>query len=232
MNRVERLAMATALALSVSLGVPLLLATPARAQEVNLARLDEGPANRVYVRTGAEWAFAMGVGYERTASFARHPVLLVGELSAPWVAANTSDYQARIGVLAPILGWRGLKLAGSLEPTLRGTHNDLGRMTAIGADGGLTGGYYAPGWVLAGGFGLDYTLTTHIAQSKLYRDTVYDNARDGWYINPGGNYRLGAQAGLSSGRFDVILRGGTLRDMKGNLPIFPYYATVAAVAAW
>ena len=45
MTRVERLAKATALALGVSLGVPLFLAAPARAQEVNLARLEEGPAN-------------------------------------------------------------------------------------------------------------------------------------------------------------------------------------------
>ena len=232
MIRVERIAMAGALALGVSLGVSLLLAAPARAQEVNLARLDEGPANRVYVRTGAEWAFVMGVGYERTASVASHPLLLVGELSAPWVAANTSDYQARLGVLAPIVGWGGFKLAASLEPTLRGTHNDLGRMTAIGADAGLTGGYYAQGWFLAGELGLDYTLCTHITQSQLYRDTVYANARDGWYINPGGNYRLGGQAGLSFSRFDVILRAGALRDMKGNLPMFPDYTTVAVAAAW
>jgi hypothetical protein len=228
MTRGERIATAAALAL----GMSLLAAAPAQAQEVNLARLDEGPANRIYVRTGAEWAFVAGLGYARSASVARHPVLLVGELSAPWAAANTSDYQARLGVLAPILAWGGLKLAGSLEPTLRGTHNDLGRMTALGADAGLTGGYYARGWFLAGEFGFDYTLTTHIAQSKLYRDTVYANARDGWYVNPGGNYRLGGQAGLSLSRFDVVLRGGILRDMKGNLPIFPYYATVAVVAAW
>lgn len=228
MTRRMRIMVAAALAL----GGSLLVAAPARAQEVNLARVDEGPANRVYVRTGAEWAFVAGVGYERLVSVARHPVLLVGELSAPWVAPNTSDYQARVGVLAPILGWRRLKLAGSLEPTLRGTHNDLASMTGLGADAGLIGGYYAPGWFFAGEFGLDYTLTTHITQSQLYRDTVYANARDGWYINPGGNYRLGGQAGLSFSRFDVVLRGGILRDMKGNVPMFPYYATVAVVAAW
>jgi hypothetical protein len=228
MTLAQRIATAAALAL----GVSLLVAPPARAQEVNLARLDEGPVNRVYVRTGAEWAFVAGAGYERVASVARRPVLLVAELSAPWVAANTSDYQARLGVLAPIVGWGGLKLAGSLEPTLRGTQNDLGRMTALGADAGLTGGYYARGWFLAGEFGFDYTLTTHITQSKLYRDTVYANARDGWYVNPGGNYRLGGQVGVSFSRLDVILRGGTLRDMKGSPPMFPYYATVAVVAAW
>jgi len=228
MTRASRIATAAALAL----GLSLLAAAPAHAQEVNLAQLDEGAANRIYVRTGAEWAFVAGVGYARSVSVARHPVLVVGELSAPWVAANTSDYQARVGVLAPIVGWGRLKLAGSLEPTVRGTHNDLARMTGLGVDAGLTGGYYTRGWFVAGEFGLDYTLTTHITQSQLYRDTVYAGARDGWYINPGGNYRLGVQAGLSFARFDVVLRGGMLRDMKGDVPMFPFYGTVALVTAW
>jgi hypothetical protein len=228
MTRAQKISTAAALAL----GVSLLAAAPARAQEVNLARLDEGATNRIYVRTGAEWAFVAGVGYARSVSVARHPVLVVGELSAPWVAANTSDYQARLGALAPILGWGRLKLAASLEPTLRRTHDDLARMTGLGVEAGLTGGYYTQGWFLAGEFGLDYTLTTHITQSQLYRDTVYAGARDGWYINPGGNYSLGAQAGLSFSRFDVILRGGVVRDMKGDVPMFPYYATVALVTAW
>ena len=127
MSRVERIATATALAMAVSLGVSLLLAAPARAQEVNLARLDEGPANRVYVRTGAEWAFVMGVGYARTASVARHPMLLVGELSAPWVAANTSDYQSRLGVLAPIVGWG--RLAAAAEGSC------IGRAAPVGLTG-------------------------------------------------------------------------------------------------
>ena len=105
-------------------------------------------------------------------------------------------------------------------------------MTAVGADVGLTGGYYAPHWFLASEFGFDYMVSTHITHSQLYRDTVYEGARDGWYINPGGNYRLGGQAGASFGRYDAVLRAGILRDMMGGLPMFPYYATVALVTSW
>jgi hypothetical protein len=223
--------MATA-AVLVALGVSVLVAPPARAQEVNLAKLDDGAANRVYVRTGAEWAFVAGAGYARSVSLLGRHVLLLGELTAPWAAANTSNYQARAGALAPIFAWHGFRLAGSLEPTVRGTSNDLGRMTAVGADAGLTGGYYASRWFLASEFGFDYTVSTHITHSQLYRDTVYENARDGWYINPGGNYRLGGQAGASFGRYDAVLRAGILRDMMGGLPTFPYYATVALVTSW
>jgi hypothetical protein len=204
----------------------------AQAQEVNLARLDEGPSNRVYLRTGAEWAFVAGVGYARTVSVGRRRLVLLGELTAPWAAADASDYQARVGALVPILRWRGWQLAGSLEPTVRGTTNDLGRMTSLGANAGVMGGYYARHWFAAGELGFDYALTTRIAHSQLYREAVYDNARDGWYINPGGNYRLGGQAGASFDRYELAVRAGILRNMMGGQPMFPLYATLAFSTSW
>jgi hypothetical protein len=210
----------------------MLFSWRAQAQEVNLARLDEGPENRVYVRTGAEWAFVAGVGYARTVPVGQRRLVLLGELTAPWAAADASDYQARVGALVPILAWRGWQLAGSLEPTVRGTKNDLGRMTSLGANAGVMGGYYAHHWFAAGELGFDYTLTTRIAHSQLYRDSVYENARDGWYVNPGGNYRLGGQAGASFGRYELALRAGILRDMMGGQPMFPLYATLAFSTSW
>jgi hypothetical protein len=219
-------------ALGIALLATLCSPTGAHAQEVNLARLDEEPANHVYVRTGAEWAFVAGVGYARTVAVGQHRLVLVGELTAPWAAMDTSDYQARVGALVPIVGWGGWRLAGSLEPTVRGTKNDLGRMTSIGANAGVTGGFYAHRWFVAGEFGFDYTLATGIESSALYRETVYADARDGWYVNPGGNYRLGGQAGASFGSYDLALRGGILREMMGQPPMFPFYATLALSTSW
>jgi len=228
---IRSVAAAVRVALFVSLFVAL-FSWRAQAQEVNLARLDEGPANRVYVRTGAEWAFVAGVGYAHTAHVGQRRLVLLGELTAPWAAADASDYQARVGALVPILAWRGWQLAASLEPTVRGTKNDVGRMTSLGANAGFTGGYYAPHWFAAGELGFDYTLTTRIAHSQLYRDTVYENARNGWYVNPGGNYRVGGQAGASFGRYELALRAGILRDMLGGQPMFPLYATLAFATSW
>jgi hypothetical protein len=210
----------------------MLFSWRAQAQEVNLARLDDGPVNRVYVRTGAEWAFAAGVGYARTVPVGQRHLVLLGELTAPWAAADASDYQARVGALMPVFVWRGWRLAGTLQPTVRGTKNDLGRMTSLGANAGVTGGYYSPHWFAAGELGFDYALTTRIAHSQVYRDTVYDNARDGWYANPAGNYRLGGQAGASFSRYELALRAGILRDMMGGQPMFPLYATLAFSTGW
>jgi hypothetical protein len=228
---ITAVAAAVWVALFVSVFV-MLFSWRAQAQEVNLARLDEAQANRVYVRTGAEWAFVAGVGYARTVPVGQRRLVLLGELTAPWAAADASDYQARVGALVPILAWRGWQLAGSLEPTVRGTKNDVGRMTSLGANAGVMGGYYAQHWFVAGELGFDYTLTTRIAHSQLYRDTVYENARTGWYVNPGGNYRLGGQAGASFGRYELALRAGILRDMMGGQPMFPLYATLAFATSW
>lgn len=208
------------------------IARPAAAHEVNLATLDEAPANRVYLRTGAEMAFVAGAGYARAVAAGERRLLLFGELQAPWATLDASDYQARAGALVPIVGWRGWRLAGSLAPTLRGTKNDVGRMTGFGFDAGVTAGHYARHWFLAGELGFDYTLSTHVTASQTYRDHAYADARDGWYVNPGGNYRLGAQAGASFGRYEVVLRAGALREMFGTKPLFPMYATLAVVMGW
>ena len=56
--------------------------------------------------------------------------------------------------------------------------------------------------------------------------------RDGFYVNPGGNYRLGGQAGASFGRYEVAARAGILRDMMGGQPMFPFYATLAFSTGW
>jgi hypothetical protein len=208
------------------------LATPVRAQEVNLATLNDAPKNRVYLRTGAEFGFVGAVGYARAVDVLDRRVLLLGEVTVPWAEFDTNDYQIRIGTLAPVLAWHGWNLAGSLAPTLRGTKNDLGTWSAFGFDAGVTGGYFSRHWFLAGEFGFDYTLTTHVTNSQTYRNIVYANARDGWYVNPGGNYRLGAQAGASFGHYDLVLRAGILRDMLGNPPLLPVYATLALVGSF
>src|SRR5262247_3689471 len=113
----------------------------ARAQEVNLSLLDEEPANRVHVRTGAEYGFVAGVGYARTVSLLDRRLLLTADLTMPWAGLDASDYRVRAGALVPIVGSRSWRLAGTFAPTVRGTHNDAATLTSIGADFGVQGGF-------------------------------------------------------------------------------------------
>lgn len=207
-------------------------ASPVGAQEVNLSTLDDGEANRVYVRTGAEYGFVAGVGYARTMRLFDRTLLLSGEVTAPWANVDESDGQGRVGVLVPIVASRRWRLAGSFAPTVRGTKNELGRMGGVSADFGLTGGWYARRWFVAGELGFDWAISTYVAHSDQYRQNVYPDARDGWYYGAGGNVRTGLQTGASFGKFDVVLRMGGLRDVGGEAPLLPFYGTLAFGTRW
>jgi hypothetical protein len=205
----------------------LLTAVPAGAQEVNLARLGSGPENRVAVRMGAEYGLVTGVSYSREVPALGRTALLGADLTMPWGGLDAGDWRLRVSALAPIAGGERWKVAGVVAPTVRETTNDVARMTAVGLDAGLVGGWYAPRWFAAVDAGADWSFATYVANSERYRQIVYAGARDGWYRMPGGNFRAGVQAGVSFSRFELALRLGRLRDLSGNGPALPLYGTVA-----
>jgi hypothetical protein len=205
----------------------LLTVGTAGAQEANLARLGEGDENRVTVRTGAEYGLVAGLGYSREVTALGRTMLLGADVTLPWAGLDVADWRVRLNGLVPIAFGDRWKLAGTFSPTLRETTNDVARMTGLGVDMGAVGGWYAPGWFAALEAGFDWEITTHVTSSDRYRQIVYAGARDGWYATPGGNFRAGLQAGLSFSRFDLALRLGGLRDLKGEGPTLPFYGTLA-----
>jgi hypothetical protein len=204
----------------------------ARAQEVNLSRLDDEPANRVHLRTGVEYGFVAGAGYARTVSLLDRRLLVTGDVTLPWAGIDRSDYRVRAGVLVPIVGVRGWRLAGTFAPTARATKTVSGRMTNLGTDVGLQGGFYARHWFVAGEAGFDWAITTHVTHSDAYREQVYAGARDGWYALAGGNLRAGLQAGASFGRHDLVLRAGRMIDVGGAPPMLPFYGVLTFDTRW
>ncbi len=204
----------------------------ARAQEVNLSSLEDERSDRVFTRTGAEHGFVAALGYAKTLRMLGRASLVSGEVTAPWAGFDGSDFRLCLGVLTPIARGGRWKLAAGFFPTLRRTGNELGRMTSVGADVGVTGGYYARHWFVAGEAGFDWSMTTHVSHSDGYRNLVFDEARNGWYANPGGNIRYGLQAGTSFSRYDIVLRIGQMRDTAGQPPLLPFYGTLALVTRW
>lgn len=209
----------------------LLLASVARADELNLHSLDAEP-NRVSLTTGAEHGFVAGVGYSRTMPLFDREIVIGATATLPWAGFDLSDFRLRVGALVPIAGTRSWKLAGAIAPTVRGTANTINRMTDLGIDTSLVGGYYARRWFAAAELGFDAALATHVAHTDEYRMTVHPDAVDGWYANTGGNARAGLQAGVSFSRYDVILRAGQVRDTDGDAPLVPFYTTLTVNARW
>lgn len=207
----------------------VLVPAAVRAQGINLGALDAEP-NRVHVTTGAEYGFIAGAGYSRVILERR--LVVTGEASIPWASFDLSDYKLRAGVLAPIVGPRHWKLAGFAAAIARGNKNYISRMLDAGLDVGLIGGYYARRWFAAGELGFDWAMATHVAHTDDYRATSYMDAKDGWYVGPGGNLRAGLQGGVAFGRYDVVLRAGQVRDIAGEPPLLPFYGTLSVDARW
>jgi hypothetical protein len=218
-------------ALAVFAVLALVVSAAARAHEMNLATLDEVP-NIVHLRTGAEYGFVAGIGYARVLPLADRHLVLTSDATLPWASLDTSDYRLRLGVMMPLLSARRWKLAAALAPTFRGLKTEIARLASLGADTAFVAGYYSRHWFTAAEVGLDWAITSYVAHSQSYRDSVHAGARDGWYANPGGNVRAGAQAGASFGRYEAVLRAGVVRDTAGEEPLLPIYGTLVLNAKW
>lgn len=215
----------------VTLALLVVAPLTARAQAVNFNALDEG-TNLATVATGAEYGLVLGLGYGHVLAVADRPVVLAGELALQWAEVDVSDFRIRAGAYAPLVGRGRWKLIGGLTSIVRGTSNDAARMLDVGADVALLAGHYAPRWFAAAEAGFDWAIATRIAPSDTYRMQVYADARDGWYAIPGGMFRYGIQGGITFGDNDVVLRAGQQRDIAGELPLFPFYATLGYDRRW
>jgi hypothetical protein len=219
---------ASAAAFLAALAAPL----TANAQAINYGTLDTEQPNAVHAEFGAEHAFVMSGGYSRTLELGGHPLVVGGMLTVPWAKLDLSDYQVRATVSAPLVGGDKWKLAGRVAPTLRGTKNEVNRMTGFATDLSLFGGYYAPRGFVAASLGFDWALSTHIKHTDEYRSTVYADAKDGWYSTPGGNFHAGLQGGISIRDVELTLRLEHVRDVRLQPLLLPFAATIGANVHW
>lgn len=197
-----------------------------QAQEVNFNALSDAHPNLMQVNTGLEHGFVVGLGYARVFDLGDRPLVLGGEFTLPYAHIDLYDYRLEVSVLVPLWAGAHWKVAGKAAPLLRGLRNDLAQLTNIGVDLGLVGGYYGAHWFVAAELGLDWAITTHIAHSSEYRDTVYREAKSGWYAPGAVNIYYGLHGGYAFDRFDIVLRVGQERTARLQLQAIPAYATL------
>lgn len=215
------------------------LVAPDAAAQWNVARFS-ARANRVYTAFGLDPAIVTSMGYGRVVPIFGHEFQLGGEVgvaAAPWslrnpaaaaAAIDPSDFRARLQALTSVVHWRSLHLTGSATFIARGTENSIYRGLNFGADFTATAGVYRSGWFVAGEFGFDKAVITHITHSDWYRTNVYPGAKDGWYLDAGGTFHYGLAGGVAVGRVELAGRVGFLRTEDFNQPARPLYASLGA----
>lgn len=216
--------MTRSLRIVVALVVSGLGARDAAAQW-NVARFGAA-RNQLYSTFGLDPAFVASVGYGRVVPMLGREWQLGAEVGVVAANVDTRDFRARLQARTTVVRWRSLRLVGSAAFITRGTENSIYRALNFGSD--FTGalGVYRRRWFMAGEFGFDKAIITHITHSDWYRTYFYPEAKDGWYLNAGGTYHYGLAGGVAIGPTELALRAGWLRTEHFNDMMPPIYASL------
>jgi hypothetical protein len=192
----------------MALGV--LLSAREGSAQWNLAQAGEGKA-RMYTTFGLDPAMVATVGLSQGTPVVGQPVTTHVELGVAAARLDLKDFRGALGAQASFYQWKSVHLTGSFSLIARGTTNSVYEGFDFGAEAAMGVGVYRPRWFVAGEFGKDKAVMTHVRHTQWYRKNVYPDARDGWYLPSGGRLRYGVSGARSFGRFEAMLRMGVQR---------------------
>jgi len=213
----------TIAALALAVGA-VAICGPAAAQDLNFGALRGDDRHVFHAGAGVEDAVVASFGYDYLLSLLGRTLVLGGELDV--VPVHASDWRLRVGAVAPVTSYGGWMAGAKARGILRNASNEVNRMTNLGVETSLLGGFYAKRWFVAAEAGVDWATATYIHHTETYRRLVYEDARDGWYSSTGANLVYGVSGGYSFSSVDLVFRAGQRRDLRLATWLLPLYATV------
>jgi hypothetical protein len=208
----------------VALVIALFPVTSVHAQW-NLA-LQRAGADQVYVTGGLDPAVITSVGYGRTVSAFGVVTQLSAEAGVVAGEADLRDFRTRVTAQVQLARVGRVRIGGRASFITRGTENRIFRAVNMGAALSGTAGLYGQRWFAAGEVGFDKALVTHLRHSDEYRALHFATAQDGWYLDNGGTWGLGALMGRTLGRHELVVRVGVSRTQAWDTPSIPGYAVI------
>jgi hypothetical protein len=182
--------------------------------------------NQLYTTFGLDPALVASVGYQRTIPVFKQNVWVAVEAGVVAPDFDARDFRTRVQIRTTLAHWQSVHLLVSAAFLTRGTENSVHRAFNFGADVTGTLGVYRPSWFVAGEFGFDKAVITHITHTDWYRTYFYPEAKDGWYLNAGGTHHYGASAGVAIGALELSAKGGWRMTEDFNQLTPPLYASV------
>jgi hypothetical protein len=210
-------------ALAIAVGA-VTICGPAAAQDLNFGALRSDDRHVLHMGVGVEDAVVASLGYGHVLSLMGRTSLLGGTLDV--VPAHASDWRLRLGAVVPVTSHGGWTAGAKTLGILRNARNDMNRMTNLGVEMSLFGGFYAERWFAAADVGVDWATATYIRHTDAYRRLIYEDARDGWYSSTGAALVYGVSGGYSFSNVDIVVRAGQRRDFSFATWLLPFYATV------
>jgi hypothetical protein len=208
--------------LLILIAVLSLLFRPSFAQNINWKSLQPTQKNIVNLNLGFESAAVAGIGYGYHLK-TRTPIVLNIEYSMPFGDKTFDDLKTKIGGQVNLIHATSFFTTVKAYSVIRSYRNDLVRMINFGSEFAATAGVYKQKWFVAGDFGFDKAITTHLKHSALANEYT-PGIKSGWYIPDGGNFIYGLQAGYTFKRNDLYAKfGKTISQDLKNLPTVPFY---------
>ncbi len=193
-------------------------------QIVNWESLKKEQKHIVHIHTGWDYGLVYGVGYGHQVK-SRLPVLLNAFYSFPSGNKLVDDFKTKAGGQIRLCRAGNFQFSASVHGIYRRFENPLVRLQNIGSEMSGVIGYFKPKWFAAAEGGFDKAIVTHFKHSEIYKETVYENVKNGWYEPAtGGNFNYGIQAGCSLNRSDIAMKIGKVatQDFKST-PLIPFY---------
>lgn len=192
-------------------------------QNINWRSLREDQRNVIQFNLGYDFGTTVQLGYSRSFTMIK-PVIVGLDYSFPMGSNLIDDFKVRLGGQMEIVQIDGFSATIKIASVFRRYENTLVRMVSFGSDFGLLAGYYKPTWSVAGEFGFDKSIATHLKHSDIMR-TMFPAIKDGWYVPTGGHYYFGIQGGKTIGEsLDLSLRLGATRsqdhDENAVVPLY------------
>ncbi len=193
-------------------------------QSINWESLKSEQKHILNIQTGWDYGLVFGAGYSHQLN-SKLPLLLNVSYSFPSGDKLFDDFKTKLGGQVRLYKVRNVQFSTSIHGMYRRYENPLVRLQNFGTEITAVIGYYKPKWFLAGEVGFDKAIATQFKHTKLYKETIFENVKDGWSEPAtGGNFNYGIQAGYSFQRSDILFEIGIVntQDFKST-PLIPYY---------
>lgn len=196
------------------------------AQIINWKSLQADQPNLLSLQLGYDFGITTQIAYNRVLNTTK-PMALSLDYSFPMGKRIADDFKIRLGGQMEVLAWNGWSLTAKAAAVSRRQATSLIRLQNFGAELALQLGYYRPTWHIAGAFGFDKSIITHLKHTDIIRDK-HPTIKDGWLIPVGGHFFYGILGSKTIGKtLELSLRAG-FTNAQGNdeNAILPYYAQV------
>lgn len=193
------------------------------AQNYNWSSNNENQKNIAYLNFGYNFGVTTQLGYGYKLNTVK-PILLIVDYSTPMGNDLVDDFKVRIGGQVSIFEKKKFIASAKIYGIFRRHQTSLIKMESFGSEIAGIFGYYKPKWHIAGEFGFDKSIITHLEHSDGMLEN-FPSISNGWFIPSGGHFYYGFQGGKTVGdNFELSLRvGATKAQFKDENPVLPIY---------